>query len=113
MYYVSNPSTNVNYHVDKFYNTASTGWGHFFVVKGYKQMDGEFYFQIYDPYSFAAVYGDGSLKGKDRFYKYSDVFGASHIWWNYAIVVGKKGELLNVNGLNPASIRHAHGGNQK
>jgi hypothetical protein len=115
MYYISNPPANVNYHVDKFYNTAATGWGHFFVIKGYKQMDGEFYFQIYDPYSFGVTYTDASLKGRNRFYRYSDVFGASHPWWNYAIVVGKKGQTLDVNTLqhavDPARIRHAYGGN--
>lgn len=106
---VTNPPADVAYHVDKFYNTTPQ-WGHFFVVKGYKQMEGQFYFQIYDPYSMNFTYSDGSLMGKNRFYKSHDVFMASNTWWPNAIVVGQKGQPFHVNGLNPANIRHAYGG---
>jgi hypothetical protein len=100
-----------NFHVDKFYATTP-GWGHFFVVKGYQRIDGQLFFQIYDPYSYGLTNSDGTIRGKDRFYRFSDVAAATSGWWNYAIVVGKKGHPLSAGtsrrALNPASIPRGH-----
>ncbi|HMH23841.1 MAG TPA: C39 family peptidase [Puia sp.] len=104
-------SANAAFRVDKFYVTTP-GWGHFFVVKGYQKIDGQIYFQIYDPYSYGVKNSDNSLKGKDRFYRYADVAAATSSWWNYAIVVGKKGLPLSTDAIrhaiDPASIPRGH-----
>jgi hypothetical protein len=39
MYFIRD-ETKGRWHVDKFYPTANTGWGHFIVVKGYRMVDG-------------------------------------------------------------------------
>jgi len=100
-------------HVDKFYNATATGWGHFFVVKGYQQMKDEFFFDIYDPYDFGLTNSDGSIKGKDRFYRYDDIFTATYSWWDYAFVIAKSGETLDIGTLqkavDPTKIKHVHG----
>ena len=100
------------YHVDKFYSTTPN-WGHFFVVKGYETVDGETYFQIYDPFSFGQTNADdGKLKGRDRFYRYEDVAAATSVWWNYAFVVAKKGQTVDDNAiqkaLDPLKVPRAH-----
>lgn len=100
MHYI--PSTLVSqYRVDKFYGT-SPGWGHFLVVKGYKDVDKKRYFEIYDSFSNGMTNFDGTLKGKDRYYKYTDVFSASFNWWNYAIIIAPKGSQID-----PATLRTA------
>ena len=105
-------STDSSYRVDKFYNT-SPGWGHFFVVKGYRVTDGELFFQIYDPYSLGLTYPDDSFRGKNRYYRSGDVAAAADPWWNNAFVIARKGETVNLNAgiqaLDPAMIRHARG----
>lgn len=100
------------YHVDKFYSTTPD-WGHFFVVKGYEVVDGETYFQIYDPFSFGQTNADnGKLKGRDRFYRYEDVAAATSVWWNFAFVVAKKGQTVDDNAiqkaLDPFKVPRAH-----
>ena len=81
------------FHVDKFYPTTP-GWGHFFIVKGYKEVDNETFFEVYDPYSFGDINVDGSLKGRDRYYRYEDVFAAANIWWQYAFIIAKNGTAV-------------------
>lgn len=105
MYYVRK-EVDATKRIDKFYNTANTDWGHFFVVKGYKKVDGEFFFEIYDPYSIGIKYSDNTFKGKDRFYRDEDVFTASNIWWNYAIVVSKKGSSAVSQADRYSSSKH-------
>ena len=90
MYYIR-PSLSDFYRVDKFYRTASDGWGHFFIVKGYKQVDDYLFFETYDPYNSEKAYADGTPKGKDRYYRVEDVYLATSNWWNYAISVSEKG----------------------
>jgi hypothetical protein len=75
------------YHVNKFYDTNGAGWGHFMIVKGYKEIDGRVFYETYDPYSFSRSYAIGGLKGKDRYYTSSDLDAATDTWWDYAIVV--------------------------
>lgn len=94
MYYIRF-ETNSDLRVDKFYRTNNKGWGHFFVIKGYKVVDGEILFEVYDPNSWGSKYVDGTYKGKDRYYRDEDVFKATNIWWNYAIVVSKKNSVTS------------------
>lgn len=112
MYHVSR-SQEEEYRVDKFYNTNSTGWGHFIVVKGYQYVDSSLFFEIYDPYSMASSYLDNSLKGKNRYYRSNDIFSATSNWWNYAICVseyGKMSKSKNSSIKNASSIPVKWGG---
>ena len=99
------------YHTDKFYAT-NPGWGHFFVIKGYQQVDNAFYMEVYDPYSLGSTNEDGSLKGKNRFYTYKDVYDAASNWWNYAFVVAAKGKYIDMytaqQAVRATDIKHAH-----
>jgi hypothetical protein len=87
-------SNNQNFRTDKFYSTTP-GFGHFFIIKGYAEVDNEMYFQVYDPNSWGQKNPDGSLKGKDRFYRHEDIFDASNNWWPYAFVIAKNGSILS------------------
>ena len=87
---------NAYYHVDKFYATTS-GWGHFFIVKGYKEVDNEMYFEIYDPASGGDVNSDGTLKGKDIYYRFEDVFKAAIFFCQYAFIIAEKGMAITEN----------------
>jgi hypothetical protein len=102
MYYISNGEKST-WHVDKFYNAISVGWGHFIVVKGYKVVDNEIFYEMYDPYSLGIKYGDGSMKGKDRYYRNVDLRNAVTEWWPYAIVVSRN-SLKNLKGLDNSKI---------
>lgn len=97
------------FRTDKFYSTTPK-WGHFFVIKGYQQVDNDFYFQIYDPYSLGLSNDDGTPKGRNRFYHADDVFSSMNNWWQYIMVVGKKGQTLDVNTMqkmvDPSTIKH-------
>jgi hypothetical protein len=77
-----------NWHVDKFY-PAWKGWGHFIVIKGYKVVDNEVFYEAYDPYSFGLRYNNGTLKGKDRYYRSEDLNSAVIYWVPSAIIVSK------------------------
>jgi len=95
--------------IDKFYPTANTGWGHFIVIKGYRIVDGNLLFEVYDPYGFGKAYTDGSPKGKNRYYRSEDIDDSTGRWWDYAIIVSRepgKGE----GALDPSAIPHMHGG---
>jgi hypothetical protein len=112
-FYIS-PGTGMEKRVGKFYNTNAAGWGHFIVVKGYREVDGDIYFESYDPFSFGAAYNDGNLKGKDRFYTAPDLYKATSVWWNYAIVVREKGaarkqESATVKTYSVTDIPHKSG----
>jgi len=92
------PQNGIDYqHVQKFYLTSAASWGHFLLVKGYKQTTTNFYLEIYDPYSAMHAYSvitPGQLKGKDRYYvDYSIKFAAAH-WWPYVIVVAPMGQVV-------------------
>lgn len=73
--------------VDKYYETIKLGTGHCIVLKGYKEVDGQVFFEVYDPIGYDYVYGDGSYKGKNRYYKSDDIYTAAFASWNYAFVV--------------------------
>lgn len=105
------PASQATMRVDKFYPT-SPGWGHFIVLKGYKKVDEELFFEAYDPYSFGQVNTDQTLKGLNRFYRYEDLAAACLPWWNFAFVVAKKGQPLDLDAihraLDPAHVPVAH-----
>lgn len=97
------------WHIDKFYRTDDTGWGHFIVVKGYRVVDNKLFLEAYDPYGFGRAYNDGAPKGKNRYYREDDIENSAGIWWNYAIIVSRdKGK--GVGALDPSTIVHQHGG---
>jgi hypothetical protein len=104
MYYIQ-PEMGTDRRVDKFYTASTIGWGHFIVVKGYKIVDNNFYFEVYDPYSFGKVYSDNVLKGRNRYYRTNDIFNATSQWWNYAIVITPKNSKKTImNILDPSKI---------
>jgi len=107
MYYVRYSEVSKN-HLDKFYTADTKGWGHFIVVKGYKVVDNQLFYEVYDPYSFGLKYGDGTLKGKDRYYRSGDLANAVSNWWNYAIVVSKN-SLKSLKGVDESRILHKAG----
>jgi hypothetical protein len=80
-------------HIDRFYAT-NPGVGHFLIVKGYKLVDNETYFEVYDPNSITATYDDGNLKGKDRYYRSEDIFEATKTWWPKIFIAAKKGSAI-------------------
>lgn len=109
MYYVKF-HTDPEYHVNKFYETNGAGWGHFIVVKGYKEIDGQVFYETYDPYSFSRSYSSGGLKGKNRYYSSADLNAATNIWWDYAIVVEPSGSPGGRKaGVDVTSIIHKPG----
>ena len=64
---------------DKYY---ADDFGHFLIVKGYKELDDDFFFEVYDPWDFGAAYPDGQLMGKDRYYRSGDIYSACSNWGN-------------------------------
>jgi len=81
-------------------------------LKGYRNVDGETFFEAYDPYSFGSVNSDYSLKGQNRYYRYEDLAEACLPWWNFAFVIASKGENLNTEAigkkLDPSRVPVAH-----
>lgn len=86
-------SNDPNSHIDRFYLT-DPGIGHFIIIKGYKKVDNEMYFEVYDPASMTKTYSDGSLMGKDRYYRSKDIFDATKNWWPKVFLVAKKGATV-------------------
>lgn len=78
-------------HINRFYEY---GDGHFLLIKGYAQVDGKDYFEVYDPNSWGKVYDDGSPMGKDRFYKADEIVKAAVDWYEFAIVINPPEDLL-------------------
>jgi len=88
---------NITQHVQKFYPASTTGWGHFLLIKGYRQTSTNFYLEIYDPYSGAREYtgvDNGQLKGKDRYYDSRGIYEATLNWWPYYIATAAPGQPL-------------------
>ena len=90
-------------HVDKYYKVNAAASGHFIIVKGYKQVDNQFYFEVYDPWSYGVSYTPGNqLKGENRYYRSDDLETATNVWWDYAIIVAPKGKsVIKISELNP------------
>ncbi len=97
MFYVTRNISNEQ-HTNKFYNTDAKDWGHFLLVKGYKQVDSKFYLEINDPYSRGDKYSTpdamGQYKGKSRFYESSTIKQSTDIWWPYIIAIAPKGKKV-------------------
>jgi hypothetical protein len=100
---------NDNWHVDKFYHANSKGWGHFIVMKGYKIVDDEVYYEAYDPYSCGLKYSNDTLKGIDRYYRSQDLDSAVTNWWSYAIIVSKNKLKSVTTGVDVSKIIHKPG----
>ena len=101
-------STNDEWRVDKFYSSRYGGAGHFIILKGYKLVDNQLFFETYDSYSLGAFYEDKSLKGKDRYYRFIDIDKATNNWWDYAIIVSKDSSKSSI-GLDSEKIIHTYG----
>jgi hypothetical protein len=108
MFYVDS-AVDPEHHVNKFYDTNSAGWGHFIVIKGYKEVDGTVFFETYDPYSFNNSYTAGGLKGKNRFYSSADLEAATNIWWDYAIIIERTDTPGGRKGVDVSTIVHKPG----
>lgn len=67
-----------------FYKPSS---GHFIVLKGYKLVDDNLYFECYDPASYNSRYKTGELKGKDRYYLADEVILSATVHWNGMLIV--------------------------
>ena len=97
MFYVSYDEL-VSQHLDKFYATAAPGWGHFILVKGYKQMTSAFYLEVYDPYSQAQEYFPSVIphepRGQNRYYTSPDIKTATDVWNPYAMIIAPKGQQV-------------------
>jgi len=61
-------------YADRYY---PENFNHFVVVYGYKKVDDEIFFQVNDPWNVALTHADGSLKGKNRYYRYGDIYNAA------------------------------------
>ena len=123
MYSFVDYNSNTYQHTEKFYQTLTTDWGHFLLVKGYKQTSTGLYLEIYDPYSNHRVYEDDfsqqifglqQSKGKDRYYSSSTIAQSAMKWWGYVIVVAPKGQTVTtaVTGgrlVQPSQIPAARG----
>jgi hypothetical protein len=79
-------SVGINSRVDGY----GTSGGHFLVVKGYRQLDNEFYFEVYDPAHGGYAYTDGTPIGKNRYYRFEDIYNATSTWGNLGWVVSSK-----------------------
>jgi hypothetical protein len=97
------------HHLHKFYETSGAGWGHFLVVKGYKEVDGRILYEAYDSNSLDRSYPAGGLKGKDRYYSSTDLDAATNTWWDYAIVVERSGSQGGRKGIDISQIVHKPG----
>jgi hypothetical protein len=80
--------------VNKYYETIKLGTGHCIVLKGFKEVDGQVFFEVYDPIGYDYIYDDGSFKGENRYYKSDDIYTAAFASWNYAILVLGRGNTI-------------------
>jgi hypothetical protein len=60
-----------NSRVDRYYDE---GFDHYIILKGYKQVDGELFFEVYDPWDPGGTYPGGTPDGENRYYRYEDIF---------------------------------------
>ena len=60
-----------NSRVDRFRTGADD---HYIILKGYRQTNLDFFFEVYDPWDFGSVYGDGTPKGENRFYRFTNIW---------------------------------------
>jgi hypothetical protein len=60
-----------NSRVDQFLTGAGD---HYIILKGYRQTELDFFFEVYDPWDFGQNYPEGSPMGENRFYRYNNIF---------------------------------------
>jgi hypothetical protein len=112
MYYVS-INLDDTQQTNKFYQTNNKDWGHFILIKGYREVDGKFYLEAYDPYSWSKLYFiNNELKGKNRYYLKEDIKQATDVWWPYAIVIPPKGQTVNLT-ANVTKVANSQAPSQK
>ncbi|KYH34971.1 hypothetical protein CLTEP_11350 [Clostridium tepidiprofundi DSM 19306] len=73
--------------IGKFYFGRSR---YFIIVKGYRIVDDNLFFETYDPTSNYAKYYKGDFKGKDRYYRSSNFLYAVNKKWKGFILVKNK-----------------------
>lgn len=95
-------------HIDRFYDNVT---GHFIVIKGYREFENEIFLESYDPNSWEEKYSNEILKGRDRYYRLSEILSSASAWWNYGIVVSKtESESFKIKSLTFSEIPDASGG---
>ncbi len=114
MYYVAAEPDSAK-RVNKFYRTNAADWGHFILGRGYKEVDGKLWIDIYDPYSLGAKYtGTNQLKGESRYYDVAELKKGADIWWKYVMAVAPKGRTVSaISAVRPQPdqlIFHQRGG---
>lgn len=113
MYYVARES-DPGLRINKFYDTQAPDWGHFILVKGYKIVDGTFWLETMDPYSFGDTYADDQLKGDHRYYSAAELKKATDIWWPYIMAVSHVSDQsairTKLRHVQPSAVVHRHGG---
>ena len=81
-------TSGVNAHVDQFLPGAGF---HYIILKGYRQTDEDFFFEVYDPWDFGTVYPDNTPKGENRYYRSEDIaLGVVNDGGGTQIAVSKK-----------------------
>ena len=65
--------------------------GHFFIVKGYANVNGVEYFEVYDPFSIGVVSQNWEPVGKNRLYRASEVVSGVRNW-EYGIYLTVSGK---------------------
>ena len=109
MYYVRQEAAgHPEWRKDKFYVTENPEWGHFIVAKGYKNVDGKYLAEVYDPWSLGVKYADGTFKGRDRYYRAEDIITATDVWWPYMIAVAPPSAVRSsyapAGALDPSAV---------
>jgi len=65
---------------DRYYDNIT---GHCILLKGYRRVDGQDFFEAYDPWSYPGTYQDGTPDGKNRYYRAEDIVTA--LKWNGSV----------------------------
>lgn len=86
-----------NERTGKPYSTGRNS-GHFIIVKGFATVDGDTYFEVYDPANGNKRYSDGTPMCKNRYYSDDDIHDAMTVWWNRYLYV----DQVNGSRLAPA-----------
>ncbi len=71
---------------NRFYSFDS---GHYFIVKGFVQVDQKIYFEVYDPNSWNMRYSDGYLMGQNRYYEGTALVRSILDWYPTLVVIDK------------------------
>lgn len=78
---------NLEERTGRFYDEKT---GHFIILKGYRIVDHNIYFEVYDPNNFERYYMDGTEKGKNRYYLATEVISSVKHWWDEYLVISHK-----------------------